>query len=501
MGKILNTIKSAFGREAKPAPAARPRMAKRYAAAKSDRLVADWLTSSKSANSELREKLSTLRARSRQLERDDDYFNGFLRILKANVVGSGGVKLQIRIKNDDGSSDRVADTAIEGEWSKFKKLGNCATDTELSMTDIECLIVASVARDGEVLIRKVTGRQAGNPWGFRLHLLEADHLDDDLNETLSNGNHIIMGVEVDKFGRRVAYHLWDNHPGSDYPFRRRLTRSRVPADQILHLYIPERIGQVRGVPWGHTAMRRLHHVESYEEAELVASRVAASKMGFFKSTDSDSYEGDGEEETGEIITETEPGIFEQLPDGVDFTAFDPQHPTSQFKDFIKSNLRGASVGLGAGYNTLANDLEGVNFSSLRQGALNERDLWKLVQFWLTGHFHDRVFADWLKWSLTTGEVPLPASKFFKFNQPIWVPRGWKWIDPQKEVAANIAAIEAGLTTRSRVLNEQGQDFEEILDELAKEKELAAEKGIQINSPSNDGASNGEKTGNDQDNQD
>ena len=59
----------------------------------------------------------------------------------------------------------------------------------------------------------------------------------------------------------------------------------------------------------------------------------------------------------------EAGSFVSLPNGVDFKAFDPDHPTSQFESFVKSILRQIASGLNVPYNELANDLEGVSYSS------------------------------------------------------------------------------------------------------------------------------------------
>ena len=39
------------------------------------------------------------------------------------------------------------------------------------------------------------------------------------------------------------------------------------------------------------ALTRLKMLDGYEEAELVAARTAASKMGFFTSPDGDGYSG------------------------------------------------------------------------------------------------------------------------------------------------------------------------------------------------------------------
>jgi capsid protein len=108
-------------------------------------------------------------------------------------------------------------------------------------------------------------------------------------------------------------------------------------------------------------------LHGYREAELVAARVAASKMGFITSPDGDGYTEDDLEDTHAPVMSAELGSFEQLPTGMDIKLFDPTHPTSAFSDFHKAVLRGIASGLGVSYASLASDLENVNYSSIRQG--------------------------------------------------------------------------------------------------------------------------------------
>jgi capsid protein len=63
------------------------------------------------------------------------------------------------------------------------------------------------------------------------------------------------------------------------------------------------------------------------------------------------------------------------------------------------------------------------------------------------------------------------------SDPDWNVRGWEWVDPLKDINASVVAIENGLSTRTLELAKQGLDFEEVLDQLAFEKDLAAEKGV------------------------
>lgn len=457
----------------KPAPRRRA-----FDAANTGRLFSDWLTLTKSADADIRYTLKALRARSRDLAQNNDYARRYLDLVSANVVGAKGIQLQVRAREPDGRLDQVANQQIEAAWHEWGRAGTCTVDGRASWIDAQRLAIESIVRDGEVFVLFVEDR--GNRFGFRLQFIDPDLVDVEHNAELEGGGQIRMGVEVDATGRPVAYHIRTRHP-DDYQHTGRAARvERIAAERVLHLYRADRIGQTRGVPWTASAMTRLKMLGGYEEAELVAARIGASKMGFFTSETGDEYGADGSEDTGDLRMEVSPGQFEQLPKGVDFKAFDPQHPNAAFKDFEKAMLRGIASGLGVSYTSLANDLEAVSYSSIRQGLLEERDFWRMHQHWLIEHFCQPVYLRWLRQVLATGMTTLPERKYDKFAATTWVPRGWQWVDPRNEAEAQILAINNGLMTRTQALAERGLDVEDVLRELAAEDELAASVGVVLN---------------------
>lgn len=460
---MIDTLLKRFGyTKAKPAK-------RSYAAATAGRLTAGWQAQNNTADVELHYQLRVIRARSRELVRNNDYAKKFIRMVKTNVIGPTGIILQNQAKDPNKTLDNYANDLIEAGWADFGKAKNCDVTGRYSFRELQILAIGAMAQDGEAIIRKVRGYP--NKYGFALQLLESDHLDENYNDEAAN---ISMGIEYDNYGKPIFYHLFKKHPGGRSP--QGMEREKVPAADIIHLFLPSRISQGRGVPWMHTAMTRLKMLDGYEEAELVAARAGASKMGFYKSTNGEEYEGELDS-SGNILQSAEPGHFEKLPMGLDFIPYDPQHPTSAYADFSKAILRGISSGFDVAYNTLANDLEGVNFSSMRAGALDEREVWKEIQQYVIDHMNQDIFEEWLKIALLTGAIPLPLSKFDKFNAASWQPRRWPWVDPVKDIQAAILAINAGLKTAQQVAAEQGLDIEDVYRQLAKEQDLRAKYNI------------------------
>lgn len=449
-----------------------------YHAANTGRLFADFMASSKSADSELKSDLVTMRNRSRALARDDVYVKRYLTLLETNVVGDKGVTMQVKARNTDGSLDVIGNDIIENAWYKFGLKGNCTADGRLSWIDLQKLVISTVARDGEIFVQIVKNNSFEH--GIAFHPVEADQIDEQKNQRLNNGNEIRMGVELDSFKRPIAYWVKPRHPG-DYDFAsiQQNPSVRIDAKNMIHVYKQERAGQTRGEPWMASAMSQLKMLNAHREAELVASRMAASKMGFFISENGEDAPADDYDNSVPII-DAEPGTFHQLPAGVDFKPFDPSHPATAFADFQKGILRGIASGLSVSYASLSNDLEGTSYSSIRQGALEERDAYRMMQQFLLEHFIVPAYSAWLQYVMEFGVIPIPATRFDKFFlNTSFRPRGWQWVDPQKEINAAVEALNNGIMSMQDVSNQYGRDIEETFSQWQRDKELAAQFGLEL----------------------
>ena len=445
--------------------------------ASAGRLYSSWTRTNQSGDAELFTSLRTLRARARDLGRNDGYLKRFYRLTGTNVVGPNGIVMKSTAGRN--GRDTGAQEKIETAWKTWGRRGNCDVTGRYSWTSLQQQVVRSVATDGEILIRKITGPAAGE-FGFALQLIEADHLDEMYNDVLPNGNRIKMGIEYNAFNRPVAYHIYEEHPGeSQFATYQSKERMRVPAKEMIHLFVPNRPSMGRGLPWAYAVGGRSNMLDGYEEAELVGARVAAAKGGFYTTENGEEYTGDKQDEDGNPVQELEPGTFELLPHGIGFTQYDPQHPGQNFSFFTKTILRGIAAGLDVGYSTLTTDLTEVNYSSIRAGLLDERDVWRELQTWLIDHLLIDVFENWLKMAMLTEMVQLPFSRFELFCKCKFQPRGWKWVDPQKDINAATIAMSQGLTSATQIAAEQGRDVREIYQDLASEARLREEMGLSL----------------------
>jgi lambda family phage portal protein len=469
--------------------------------AKQDHLTFGWKATNAAADQDIALALNTLRARSRNLAANNDYMRKFLRMVEINVVGPDGFMFKSLARDYDAKGKELPDVpardVIERHWRLWGAAGGGADVSKRhSLAGLLKVAAKACARDGEWLIRKINGvAEARNPYAFSLQILDIDRLDVQRNGT-HEGNEVRMGVELDARGTPVAYHLLTQHPGSlTYVMPKGQRYERVPAAQILHGFIVDRPEQSRGVPWAHTAMLRLDMLGKFQTAALVAARKGAETVGVLTRTmDADipppggSPLGEVDPATGQAYETSLPGSWETLPAGYGMQPYESKYPDAVFGQFVKDSLRGVASGLGVAYNGIANDLEGVNFSSIRAGVIEERECWIELQNWMIEQLVAPVFKEWLSNALLAGAITFPAGKALplikadKFMPHQFIGRRWQWVDPERDAQANILAIKHGWKTREQVAAEQGRDFWDNVESLEIEQKWAADHGVMLGDP-------------------
>lgn len=462
------------------APRSRGARATGFAAAEVGRLTASLASETELINNTLRYQLRRLRARSRQATQNNPFGRRFAQMVVDNVGGPQPFRLQAKVKYASGKLDTAANRRIEDAWRGWGRRGQCEITGRFSWNAVQRLLIRTLAVDGELLLRVHRGPEYG-PYGCRLQMIDVDRLDETKNEALRGGGAIHMGIELDPTSRPIAYHLLKRKPASwqagGYPRE----WERVPAEDVIHVFVPEFAEQVRGVPWMYAALLNLVHIGAFEEAAVIAARVGAAAMGVIQSPDGGStLVGDGKDARGNPTLQADPGTFPTLPPGYELASWNPKYPDAAIEPFLKACLRGVSVGVNVAYHNLAGDMEGVNYSSARIAELDERDHWMTVQSFVAEHLHEPLYCDhWLRMAVLTGQLPFDIARQEKYHAVYWQARRWGWVDPLKEVNASIAAIDARLKSRTRIIAEGGEDIEDVFEEIAEEQRLADEKKVEL----------------------
>lgn len=440
--------------------------ARKYEGASKSKRMKGWKTESTSANSAIYGSLETLRNRSRDLRRNNPFAARGIQGIATNTVGSG---IQTQFRDKDISKTTNVAEELWRSWAHTKAFD---FDGRHDVVGFQRMIMQAIPESGEILIRKRIDKKKAFPLSYQI--LESDFLDTDKTVAKTeNGNSIVQGIEFDSKGLKVAYWIFEQHPGSYYEQVgvSKLTSQRVLADQIRQVFRQERPGQVRGVPWLAPVMVRLKDLDDYEDAQLMRQKIAACFTAFVEDIGADvDGSAEGAADYPDLSERLEPGLIEFLPSGKS-VKFSAPPEVSNYDQFTKNVLRSIAAGLGISYEVLTGDLSEVNFSSARLGWI---EFMRNIEVWrkelLIDGFLDLVVADFIEIAAIQGK------DFSKFT-PIHTPPKRQMIDPSKEIEATKTSIEAGLSTWTEELMALGKDPAEHFAQYAKDQALLKSLGL------------------------
>ncbi len=411
------------------------------------------------------------------------------------------VVTQRQAKVSAGELDLYANSLIQRLWLDWQKAKNCDTRKGTDYKTHRQIRLISAVSDGDCFIRMVSGKSV-NKYGFALQLIGAEWCDRFYNTILPNGNVVRMGIEYKwnpwGLGEPVAYYFITRQP-MDWQFSTPASfmtavssqvRTRIEAEEIVHYRRIVCTGSTRPAPWCASTIVKARQLDQYELAEVIAARRMACKVGFYWSElTADAQIGAQQGGDGAYFDpnakfpreEMAPGESRKLPWGWKYQQVDPKHPTANFEAFRKGMLRSDCAGMpGADYSRMANDYEAINFSAGRLQMLDTNETYKMLQRFDIDYAETEIFENWLNMALITGAIPLPVSKFDKFNQPFFQAKRWRGVDEVKEEQASAMRIANKKNSRQREVGDEGEDFFEILMELAEEEMAMQELGMNTN---------------------
>jgi lambda family phage portal protein len=441
-----------------------------YESAKLGRRTAGWTTAGTSANAEIGPAQVRLRNRSRDLVRNNPHGNRAVNVIVANVVGVG---MKPRLS---AAGQGAAPQALETfqEWMTESDL-----EGQLNWCAQQKLVMRSVAESGEALILwEVMSGSSGLRVPIQCSVLEPDYLDAGKSGAVAGGGQIFHGVEVDSFGRRVAYWLFPEHPGETITtIKRRFESRRVPAKNVDHVFDTLRPGQVRGVPMFAAVALRLRDIDDYNDAEIVRKKIEACFAAFVTRAG-----GSANSPLGATTTDADSRRIEALAPGlVQYLAMDEDvkfsapESSGDYAEFLSVQLHAVAAGLGITYEDLTGDLSKVNFTSMRMG--------KLGFYALVDQIQQLMFIPLVcdrAWSRVGRMVSFMEGSSEPWPAAEWGLPGRPYIDP-REVRARIDEIRAGLTTLRREIAAKGLDPDKVLQEIAETGATLDELGITLDS--------------------
>lgn len=452
-----------------------------YDAGLDDRLNSSWrATSTGTAEQTDGFYRDTLRNRARDLERNSDMAESVILAFEKNIIGSG-FKLQATTDSEDLNDE------IEALWKEWTKPKNCDVTSQQSFNEICRMVVRRKKIDGGVLIIKRYSDDNKIP--LTLQVREVDDLDSMLN---SNGtaNRIVNGIEYTPYNKPVAYHLKTYDPSGLYL----QAPEKIDAKDVIFLWNKRRPSQIREVSEMAPTLTRIRDVNSYMEAVSIKERVAACLSAFIKrsipsggfgrsatSAKEQSY-------SGKTLS---PGMIMELNPGDDVAVVTPPGQGASAADFIRLQNRLIGAGQGLSYETVSRDMSQTNYSSARQGLIDDQKTYEIEQEYLIDHMLNEIYEAFLESIVLANLVKIKDfwSNKEKYLSHNWTSPGMKWIDPQKEANANKIALDTGQTTLSDVAASQGKDWKELIDQRAREITYMQLKGVMTNEEENGNSEN------------
>ena len=440
-----------------------------YEAGEVNRFNDDWTPINADAENTDKVQRDLIKARARYLENNSDIAAAAVGGIVRNVVGTG-IKPQARTPNEE------LNAQIESLWSRWTRPENCDVTGQQSFYELQAMILRRQIYDGEIMVKKIISRRKqGVP--FQLQVLLTDLLDSNLLTAPGSQNIIRSGIELDSNLKPLAYWIEKKSPDGYILY----DPDRVPARNIIHMWQRRRPDQIRGMSYLTPIITRIKDTGDYLDAETVAAKIAACFSVFI--TSNIGAPGAGrfakKDAEGKPLQRVRPGMITHLQPGESVETANPSRSVTNAKDFVGVQQRLAGAGLGLSYELMSRDFTKSSFSAARQGMLEDRKTFEPIQQYMIGHFCDVVYKEWMDAAVLSGQLDIPDywARREEYTAVAWVPPGWSWIDPEKEVNADIKAIQSGGKTLSQWCAERGYDWREQLAQMALEKKTAEALGL------------------------
>ncbi len=412
-------------------------------------------------NSEVGAAAHTLASRSAYLAANNPFISNGVANIVGSLVGPGII-----------ATPTHPDAAVRQDLStRFDAWCEMAdADGRTDFAGLQALVANELVVRGEAFALLLQTDD-----GLRLRALGAEQVDRSMTRNLGGGRSIVQGVEFDADGRRVAYWIFPTRETD--VFAAMATPVRVDASDVLHVMRPVAPGQVRGIPWTASIILQASEFDKLTDALLMAASVSAMFAGFV--TDENNL-GDGTDPFGdEAQPSLEPGTMVRLKGGQKVVFANPQQ-ANETAEFVKHNLRALSAGLGVPTHLLDNDLSGANYSSLRAGLLPFRQRIEQVQYGVLVPqlfrpiWHRFILSEVLSGSLTADDLEASRPAYEAVD---WIMPRPMQVDPQKDVEATTAEIDAGLTSRRKAVAERGWNVEDLDEERAADRTRETALGL------------------------
>lgn len=453
--------------------------------------MSEWSAlSGASADFDTLPDLNLLRARSRDLVRNDPLAQSAIATKVAHVIGSGHV---VRPEIDADRLGISPEEAVIWEelaldiWDDWAKSRDCDITRSLTFAELEDLVYRSRLLSGDVLVLRRFKERAGRLLGSAVQVVEADRVSNPSWQIDSAT--LAGGIEKDSDGAAVAYHVADHHALA-LGARGAAVWQRVPAYDaagrplVLHIHGPMgRPEMTRYAPMLAPVIEALKQRSRYTEAELMAAVVSACFAIAMKSPDGNlgaplgnvaGGSGGGQAEAGgKPIAFTEPGMIVDLMMGEEVQSFAPGRPNPQFTPFIDAIAREVGAGTDLPAEMLLKQFA-ASYSASRAAMEMAWLFFRTDRALHVSQFCQPIYEDVISEAVARGLLKAPGFFSDPIRRQAWLGSVWMGparptLDPTKDAAADAAYLEMGATDLTRITAERfGMDRRVVVRRRARD---------------------------------
>ena len=350
-------------------------------------------------------------------------------------------------------------------WNDWLKI--CDWYGRLNFYGLQELAVRTMFREGEVFIvlQTISLAEAAGTVPLRLQLLDAGMLA--LNIMTHGDNRVVGGVEYDGRGRPTAYHFFKGRPSQAWSSYETV---RIVAEDVIHLFVQEFVGQRHGVSVFNSIVKRLGDIDESVEAEIVRKNIEACFAAFI--TQGIDEEGrpfgelTGDADSAPLGLQSEgltPGMMTRLAPGESVKFGDPK-ASGGLNDILHLALLSAAAGAGITYEHFG-DLSHINFSSYKAGNLEFQRSTGRIQFnTIIPVALDRIAARFQTAAFLAGLMP---NRTYEMN---WSPPPFESIDRKGDAEADILEMAAGLESRPNLVTARGHDPDQLRADIKADRD-------------------------------
>lgn len=474
------------------------------AADTSDNALRSWQPQPASADADLSGEREAIVGRSRDLIRNHGVAQGAQQTIADNVVGTG-LRLSSRPMYDllgrDKAWAREFGRTVQGFHRLWWDDTSCDACDELNGAGLANQVVRSLFANGEACAVPLWIPEPGQLFASRLLLIEPDHLTNPNNRP--NSRELRDGVQRDpRTGRALGYWVRSSHPGDRFAGGSWIgqagewtyieAKTRWGRRRFLHIHDKDRVGQTRGKPLMAAVMKPFKQIDHFTNVALQTAIVNSMIAAFIKTPlDQESivelFGGDADSARKyfdakarvDSRTKLKGGALIPLNPGDDVEPFVPGNTGAGFDQFTMSVYRHIAAGLNIPYELLLKDFTKTNYSSARAAMLEAWRYFYALRAKVGAMFCQPAYELILEEMVDRGMVDAPD--FYNLRRAYaaarWIGPGRGWVDPVKEATAAQIRMETRQSTLEAECAEQGQDWEEVLEQQAVEHARCIELGL------------------------